>query len=248
MWSLEGFGTSDTSYASGTALVDFWPRPDVSWVGRIWTTSPTIPNDLNDTDIYYRYAEFAKFMLDFSASAQESSIENYDSEYSEIIRFGPGELIEGTTAYPNKATGGPVTALTFSGTSNEYVYGALEVPDKWKSNTDVDVKIQFMNDYSQTGTKVCRWCLDYHTYDEFDTYASKTTTTLSDDYSLTSGPSADTFFISDLTMSYGDANNPIGKNKLIPFKLYRDVEDAADTMVNGANLILLTFVFEREAT
>ncbi len=49
-------------------------------------------------------------------------------------------------------------------------------------------------------------------------------------------------------MSYGDSNNPIGKNKLIPFKLYRDVEDAADTMVNGANLILITFVFEREAT
>ncbi len=77
MWSLEGFGTSDTSYASGSATVDFWPRPDVSWAGRIWTTSPTIPNDLNDTDIYYRYAEFAKFMLDFSTGAQESSIENY---------------------------------------------------------------------------------------------------------------------------------------------------------------------------
>lgn len=248
MWSLEGFGTSDTSYASSSATVGFWSQRSVNWVGKVWDLSPIVRNDVSDNDKYYRYVEFAKLTLDFSSSAQKSFIENYDTKYSEIIKFGPGELIEGVSEYPIRATAGPITALTFSGTLNQYTYGSLEVPDKWRPYTDIDVKVKFMNDYSQDGTKVCRWCLDYHTYDEFDTYGSKTTTTLYNNYSLTNNPSADTLFVADLTMEHDDAHNPIDKSKLVTFKFYRDSEDAADTMEYGANLILVTFAFEKEAT
>jgi hypothetical protein len=101
MWSLEAVGTSDTSYGSGSAIVKFWPRPDVSWVGKIWSTSPTLANDQSDSDIYYRYGEFAKFMLDFSADAQDSSFVNYSA-----IRSGLTiDFVLGDGTYDYMATG-----------------------------------------------------------------------------------------------------------------------------------------------
>lgn len=80
MYSLSAFGTSDTSYGSGSAAVFYWTRPDVTELGRIWNLSPSIQVDIGDSDVYWRYADFGKFMLDFSTGAQLSSI---TKEYSE---------------------------------------------------------------------------------------------------------------------------------------------------------------------
>jgi hypothetical protein len=74
MFSLEGWGTSDTSYGASSAAVDWWTRPDVSKMGRIWSLSPAVQVDVGDSDVYWRFVDFGKFMLDFSSSAQDSSI------------------------------------------------------------------------------------------------------------------------------------------------------------------------------
>lgn len=74
MWSLEGFGTSDTGYAASSAQVDYWTRPDVFGMGAIWNLNASVQQDVDDSDVYHRYAETAKMTLDFSASAQTSSI------------------------------------------------------------------------------------------------------------------------------------------------------------------------------
>lgn len=74
MWSLEAFGTSDTSYASGSAQVNFWTRPDVSHLGIKWTLDPSIQLDAGDTDVYWRFLNYGKLMLDFSTGAQASAI------------------------------------------------------------------------------------------------------------------------------------------------------------------------------
>jgi len=76
MWSLGAFGTSDTSYGAG-ATVTYWTRPDMSNVGRVWSLSPDIQVDAGDSDVYHRFVEFAKLTLDFSASAQSSSITKF---------------------------------------------------------------------------------------------------------------------------------------------------------------------------
>lgn len=77
MASLDGFGSSDTSYGAVTAQVKWWDRPDVSNVGTLWTYSPSIQNDLNDSDVYHRYCKNCKMTLDFSTGAQSSSINKY---------------------------------------------------------------------------------------------------------------------------------------------------------------------------
>jgi hypothetical protein len=186
--------------------------------------------------------------LDFSSGAERSFILDYGEEYSIVERFHAGDLKEGVPQFPGTATSGPITTLSFSDSTNEYAFGALEIPSAWQGNTDVLVKIRFMNDYSQSGTKVCRWCLDYHVYDDSDYYSNKTTTTVYDNFSLTADPNADTLFTSEIKVSHDDTNNPINRGNLLTFKLYRDAEDSSDTMENDANFILLTFSFITEAS
>jgi hypothetical protein len=73
MYSLEAQGSSDTSYGAGGA-VDWWPRPDVIGMGRLYNLSPSIQEDVGDAEVYLRYVDAGRFKLDFSAGAQLSSI------------------------------------------------------------------------------------------------------------------------------------------------------------------------------
>jgi len=74
MWSLEANGSSDASYGSGSAAVEFHTRPDVSKMGRIYSLSPSVQADAGDADVYWRYVDFGKFKVDFSTGAQLSSV------------------------------------------------------------------------------------------------------------------------------------------------------------------------------
>jgi hypothetical protein len=74
MYNLESFGSSDTNYASSSAAVTWWTRPDVSNIGKNWSLYPVVQNDVGDADVYHRYVENAKMSLDFSTGAQLSSI------------------------------------------------------------------------------------------------------------------------------------------------------------------------------
>jgi hypothetical protein len=73
MWALEGYGTSDTSYASGTAQVTYWARPSTADV-LIYESSPTVKVSVSDADVYLRYLDSAMLMLDFSTGAQLSQL------------------------------------------------------------------------------------------------------------------------------------------------------------------------------
>jgi len=77
MWSLEANGSSDTAYGASSAKVDFHTRPDVSQMGRIYSCCPTVQVDVGDNDVYWRYVDFGRFSLDFSAAAQDSDIEKW---------------------------------------------------------------------------------------------------------------------------------------------------------------------------
>jgi len=76
MWSLEAFGTSDTSYGSGSSKTKFITRPNVAKMGDVWNLNASVQIDVNDADVYHRYADDTKMSLDFSTSAQDSSILN----------------------------------------------------------------------------------------------------------------------------------------------------------------------------
>jgi len=74
MASLDAYGVSDTSYGSSSGKGKWWTRPDLAGIGKVYTHSPSIFEDPGDSDVYMSQCEFARFMIDFSAAAQTSSI------------------------------------------------------------------------------------------------------------------------------------------------------------------------------
>ena len=248
MWNLDAYGTSDDYYASGSATVKHWKRPRTEGLGREWGISPSVQMDLIDYDIYRRYLDFARLALDFSPGAQTADIEKFTPSDSFKIRFNAGDLTEGTGAYPNKTTASnsPVTGLGYDDTIEESMYDAFEIPANWTHGTNISIKAYFFNDYSQTGVKVCRWALDYQIYSDLETLSSKTTTILAVNKSLPNNVVADTFMKAEMTMLSDDSNNPVGRDKTVMFRIYRDCTNAADTMSNDGILVLLVFEFATE--
>ena len=77
MFSLEGFGTSDTLYGASSAKTKYITRPDISGVDKIWSLTPVVKVHNSDADVYMRYVDNAKLELDFSSGNQTSSITKY---------------------------------------------------------------------------------------------------------------------------------------------------------------------------
>jgi len=248
IWNLEAFGTSDDYYGAGSAVVKRWNRPNTAGLGREWAISPSVQNDVSDNDKYHRYLDFGRLTLDFSSSAQVADIDRFTPPDIEKIKFYAGDLIEGTDASPAKTTasGHPLSGLAFDDTTEEAMYGMFEVPSTWKHGTNVNVRVYFFNDYSQTGDKDCRWCVDYQIYDELDIVSNKTTTTVSVNHDVPTDASADTFMKSIMSMDYNDSNNPINRDGVLSFRIYRDSTNGSDTMINDANFVLIIFEFEKE--
>ncbi len=74
MYNLEAFGTSDASYGSSSAKTVLLDKPNIIGLGKIYELSPTIQVDVIDSDVYHRFTQFGQLSLDFSSSAQTSSI------------------------------------------------------------------------------------------------------------------------------------------------------------------------------
>lgn len=76
MFSLDANGSSDHSYGSSSAKTKFITRPDVTGIN-CWSLSPSVQVDVNDYDIYHRYADFVKISVDFSSGSEASSITKF---------------------------------------------------------------------------------------------------------------------------------------------------------------------------
>lgn len=74
MYSLEAFGTSDSSYASASASVFYWTRQNIS--GNVYEKYPSVSVSPSDADAYLRRTELVTLLLDFSTGAQLSFMTN----------------------------------------------------------------------------------------------------------------------------------------------------------------------------
>lgn len=77
MFALKAFGTSDINYGASSAQVDWWTRPDVSGLSYIWSLDPSVQEDVNDANVYWRYVKNGRLKLDFTPAAQASAIEKW---------------------------------------------------------------------------------------------------------------------------------------------------------------------------
>ena len=77
MGVLDVFGSSDESYASTSAAVKFWDRPDVTELEDLEKDSIVLHNSDVDTDVYYRVLKHGRLKLDFSSGNEESELKVY---------------------------------------------------------------------------------------------------------------------------------------------------------------------------
>jgi hypothetical protein len=77
MTSLDAWGSSDDYYGASSASVKWWSRQEVSDLTHLYSLTPSIQVDTVDSDIYFRYIEGAKLVLDFSSSSESCSILRY---------------------------------------------------------------------------------------------------------------------------------------------------------------------------
>ncbi|HLD90950.1 MAG TPA: hypothetical protein VI911_08060 [Patescibacteria group bacterium] len=243
MWNLDAFGTSDVYYGANSAAVTYWNRPKTEGLGREWSASPSVQLNNVDNDMYLRYLDFGKLVLDFSSGAETCCISKSTADNMYSLIFRAGSLTEGITNFPHKTTasGCPITGLAYDDTVEESMYGSFEIPSNWKRNTDILMKISFFNDYSQTGATSCRWALEYQVFNDLDVVENKPISTVVLNKPLPDNASADTFLKCVSYIPYNDANSPLSRDAAVSFRIYRDSTDAADTMVNDAILLLLTF-------
>lgn len=74
MLTLQAFGTSDDYYGASSAEVHWWDRSNIIGLEYDWVLDYVIKEDANDADIYWRFMNYGKLMLDFSVGAQVSAI------------------------------------------------------------------------------------------------------------------------------------------------------------------------------
>lgn len=161
--------------------------------------------------------------------------------------FTPDALLRAPAGVrPGFTYAGPVAGLAFDDTSNEYVFGSLRIPENTKSNEDCRLRIYALNDTAQSAIRTCKWCIEYHTYDDDgENYTGKSTTTVCTSKTLQNNAPAGDNFNANITLNYNDINNPLTK-ELLTFRIYRDANDVGDTLVGDAVMTLASFRFLTE--
>jgi hypothetical protein len=127
-YSVDGFGTSDEYYGASSAAVRWWERPCATP-----ETGVTVFQDSVDSDIYQGIVGDQRVSLDFSSSAQTSSIKDGVACYGSIYT-ADNTTTQSISSTPVKYTGwngnGPSSNVSVSHTSDSItilVPGVYEV-------------------------------------------------------------------------------------------------------------------------
>lgn len=168
-------------------------------------------------------------------------------QHTEYIQFSTNTLVLHKTSKPEYSYDGPLGVLLFDDANEEYSYGSFKIPFCYKADTDITAEIHYVNGELQAGANSCVWSLDYMSFSDGDIYGDKVTDTISITDTLSNNAAEGTFNITaDMTITYSGVNNPLSKGKTVSFKLYRDSDNAADTMTGDAGFVLLVFKLSAE--
>lgn len=239
--SLQG-SNADVSVSTGTSNVDTFTGISIS-DGDVINFRTTVAAGTSGPAQAVAWFKFTKTVEGAGGSGTGGTVSG-----TGYVQFNGAELLEGVAAAPGIGNAGPVTAPVFDDTTVESLYGSFVIPDIWKADTDIMLRINHMVSSAQTGTNVCRWGIDYHTYSSGDNYGAKTTTTLNQNTTLPNNAVAG-YFQSDVfstNMTYNNVNNSFSSGTTVTFRIFRDAANAGDTMTSDAALILLIFEYDLE--
>jgi len=228
---------SDTNFSVLVYHSEGYPETTAS--GLLFTQLIDTPGTYQGSEGYVVTVNDAGTGLEFvEANTLASGIEYRDFPANSLIRAPAGSR-------PGRRFLGPVAGLAFDDSSDESVYGSFRVPENIRSGEDAILRIYALNNNAQTAIRTCKWCLDYHSYADGDNYTNKTTTTVCASETFQNNAPAGDHVQTDITLSFNDANNPL-TNEMVSFRLYRDANDVADTLIGDAVMTLASFKFLTE--
>lgn len=156
------------------------------------------------------------------------------------VNFEGGRLLVGATGNkPDLVYIGPIGGLAFASGKSESCYGSFKIPSSWNTDSSIKLTINFMNDLDQSGSTSCSWRLEYQSYAPGDTYTNKSSSTANITVDLLPNSVAGTFYTNTIIMLPDDINNPLEREDIVVFRLYRDGALLEDTMIGDAVLITL---------
>lgn len=159
-----------------------------------------------------------------------------------FVSYEAGRLLQGATGYrPDLVYFGPVAGLAFDASKEESCYGSFKIPYAWYEETNIELKINFMNDNAQTGTKIVSWRLAFHAYQEGEFYSDKTPTILDIDTVLPSDVAEGRYTVETLNIPPDDVNNPLSIGDMVTFQFYRDGLSGTDDATGDMVLLSLSF-------
>jgi len=124
MFSLDACGSTDTNYGASSSTVYSWHRPNTVELGKLWSPNLEVSVDILDNDIYYRYTDHSKLVLDFSTGAQLSEI-IYENGLGVGLYY---KRHRGTSPYESWITAPTTgTALTTGAVASNRLY-AIPIP------------------------------------------------------------------------------------------------------------------------
>jgi len=199
--------------------------------------------DLNDTPATYSgAAKLPLIVKDNEDGVGFGLIPETAISGTYFVSYEGGRLLRGATGNrPDLVYIGPVAGLAFDDAKTESCYGSFKVPYAWYVDTDIELRINFMLDESQTGSTSCAWHLDFQTYAYGETYGSKNVTQLRIDTQIPNNAVAGTYIFDTLNIHPDDVDNPIEIGDTFCFQFYRMGLETEDTMTGDSVLISLSF-------
>ena len=136
---------------------------------------------------------------------------------------------------PTPTTIGTARGLGFDA-DNEAAYLEYEVPDSFTGSGDLTFKIYWSGASGDAfaDTETCKWDLNYRSLAEGEAMDNGTAVTASVTYTQSGAGTDKEFFVSEITLDYDHADQPIAAGDLLVIQFDRDV--TGDTY-SGAGIV-----------
>jgi len=205
-----------------------------------------------DTNLYRSAADTLKTDDKFIASsAQFGTATDYlaiaedgeltlvgDSRVRGFMRLDPKRFKIPAANYPGETFEGIFYTLDFDDSTEESAYAEVEIPCDWDNTTDISVSVYWFHDNADNGA--VKWGLEYR--------AIKCGEAISDTTTTITATSAGNHAAGELvctTFTTGISAADLERGDELAIRLYRDADDAADTLGEDARVIAVQFCYTK---
>jgi len=161
-----------------------------------------------------------------------------DSRVRGFMRLDPKRFKIPAANYPGETFEGIFYTLDFDDSTEESAYAEVEIPCDWDNTTDISVSVYWFHDNADNGA--VKWGLEYR--------AIKCGETVSDATTTITETSAGNHAAGELvctTFTTGIAAADLERGDELAIRLYRDADDAADTLGEDARVIAVQFCYTK---